>query len=102
MNEERNELLARGIETIRTYGWCRGDWNDEDGRACLLGSFNFGFGTNCLKAPYRDAETAIERVLERYPKTPDPTTRRAAYVNDNLIVDADEAIEVLKLAMDEP
>lgn len=98
MNEQRNAVLSGAIDYLREYGWTRGALTDEDGSACLLGSICASFAKEkfASPAPYLSACSALEAInFGRFANRCIPT------VNDTRIRDCDEAIELLKLAMDE-
>jgi hypothetical protein len=94
------EILDGAIDVIHERGWCQGALDMPDGRVCLMGAC-YQVTDNALTSCNIDsAFLAIIDVLhERYGLSGGwSSVHPVAFYNDAHLSDADEAIEVLKLA----
>lgn len=103
-----SQALAKARQLIQEKGWIKGDLHDTDGY-CLLGAI-FTADGRLNKALDNDegydhfGGKALEALRKAICPDPDPPgvscspARTIFYWNDNLCMDADDAIHKLKLA----
>jgi hypothetical protein len=91
------EILDGAIDVIHERGWTRGAVEDEVGRVCLVGAIEKATRSRADWRPEVEAQRALHQACTEHFGF--KRSRRAIPAfNDQLIRDADEAIEVLKLA----